>query len=56
MTEKNNFEKGNSSLSNNKIKKGTSKNSWKHQMYELEIAIAKVTKKEMSSLNFIMAI
>ena len=41
MTEKNNFEKGNSSLSNNKIKKGTSKNSWKHQMYELEIAIAK---------------
>ena len=41
MTEKNNFEKGNSSLSNNKMKKGTSKNSWKHQMYELEIAIAK---------------
>ena len=23
------------------MKKGTSKNSWKHQMYELEIAIAK---------------
>ena len=41
MTEKNNFEKGNSSLSNHKMKKGTSKNSWKHQMYELEIAIAK---------------
>ena len=41
MTEKNNFEKGNSNLSNNKMKKGTSKNSWKHQMYELEIAIAK---------------
>ena len=41
MTEKNNFEKGNSTLSNNKMKKGTSKNSWKHQMYELEIAIAK---------------
>lgn len=41
MTGKNNFEKGNSNLSNNKMKKGTSKNSWKHQMYELEIAIAK---------------
>ena len=41
MTEKNNFEKGSSNLSNNKMKKGTSKNSWKHQMYELEIAIAK---------------
>ena len=41
MTEKNKFEKGNSSLSNHKMKKGTSKNSWKHQMYELEIAIAK---------------
>ena len=41
MTEKNNFEKGDSSLSNHKMKKGTSKNSWKHQMYELEIAIAK---------------
>ena len=38
MTEKNNFEKGSSNLSNKKIKKG---NSWKHQMYELEIAIAK---------------
>ena len=34
MTEKNKFEKGSSNLSN----KG---NSWKHQMYELEIAIAK---------------
>lgn len=40
MTKKNNLKKGNSSLSNHK-KKGTSKNSWKHQMYELEIAIAK---------------
>ena len=38
MTEKNNFEKGSSNLSNKKTKKG---NSWKHQMYELEIAIAK---------------
>ena len=41
MTKKNNLKKGNSSLSNHKMKKGTSKNSWKHQMYELEIAIAK---------------
>ena len=42
MTNKNKFEKGNSSLSNKKLKKVTSKrNSWKHQMYELEIAIAK---------------
>ena len=42
MTEKNNLEKGNSSLSHKKMEKGTSKgNSWKHQMYELEIAIAK---------------
>ena len=42
MTKKNKFEKGNSSLSNKKLKKVTSKrNSWKHQMYELEIAIAK---------------
>lgn len=42
MTKKNKFEKGNSSLSNKKSKKVTSKgNSWKHQMYELEIAIAK---------------
>ena len=38
MTEKNNFEKGSSNLSKKKKKKG---NSWKHQMYELEIAIAK---------------
>ena len=38
MTEKNKFEKGSSNLSNKKTKKG---NSWKHQMYELEIAIAK---------------
>lgn len=38
MTEKNNCEKGSSNLSNKKTKKG---NSWKHQMYELEIAIAK---------------
>ena len=58
MTEKNNFEKGNSSLSNHKMKKGTSKNSWKHQMYELEIAIAKESsnKEEMNSLKSIMAI
>lgn len=42
MTKKNKFEKGNSSLSNKKSKKAASKgNSWKHQMYELEIAIAK---------------
>ena len=42
MTKKNKFEKGNRSLSNKKLKKVTSKrNSWKHQMYELEIAIAK---------------
>ncbi|TOC14464.1 hypothetical protein CGJ90_24520, partial [Vibrio parahaemolyticus] len=42
MTKKNKFEKGNSSLSKKKLKKVTSKrNSWKHQMYELEIAIAK---------------
>ena len=41
MTKKINLKKGNSSLSNHKMKKGTSKNSWKHQMYELEIAIAK---------------
>ena len=42
MTKKNKFEKGNGSLSNKKSKKATSKgNSWKHQMYELEIAIAK---------------
>lgn len=42
MTKKSKFEKGNSSLSNKKLKKVTSKrNSWKHQMYELEIAIAK---------------
>ena len=42
MTKKNKFEKGDSSLSNKKLKKVTSKrNSWKHQMYELEIAIAK---------------
>ena len=42
MTKKNNnLKKGDSSLSNHKMKKGTSKNSWKHQMYELEIAIAK---------------
>ena len=41
MTKKNNLKKGNSSLSNHKMKKGTSKNSWKHQMYELEIPIAK---------------
>ena len=40
MTEKNNFEKGNSSLSNHKMKKGTSKNM-EASMYELEIAIAK---------------
>ena len=42
MTKKNKFEKGDSSLSNKKLKKVTSKrNSWKHQMYQLEIAIAK---------------
>ena len=42
MTKKNKFEKGNSSLSKKKLKKVNSKrNSWKHQMYELEIAIAK---------------
>ena len=46
MTGKNNFEKGNSSLSNHKMKKGTSKNSWKHQMYELEIAIAKESRNK----------
>lgn len=47
MTKKNKFEKGNSSLSNKKLKKVTSKrNSWKHQMYELEIAIAKESRNK----------
>ena len=42
MTKKNNLKKGNSSFLHKKMKRGTSKsNSWKHQMYELEIAIAK---------------
>ena len=43
MTEKNIFEKGSSNLSNKKTKKG---NSWKHQMYELEIAIAKESNNQ----------
>ena len=30
------------------MKKGTSKNSWKHQMYELEIAIAKESSNKKS--------
>ena len=53
MTKKNNLKKGNSSLSNHKMKKGTSKNSWKHQMYELEIAIAKESsnKKRNELIN-----
>ena len=42
MTKKNNLKKGNSSFLHKKMKRGTSKsNSWKHQMYELEVAIAK---------------
>ncbi len=41
MTKKNKFEKGDSSLSNKKLKKVTQAEFLEHQMYELEIAIAK---------------